>query len=78
MLSYLLGRLAAGELRPPQSQLRAQAGDRVTIKGGPLAAVEAIFKREIKEGQEVEILIQMMGRPTSVRINRTDLAATTT
>jgi transcription antitermination factor NusG len=78
VLNYLLGRLAAGELRPPWSNRGPRAGDRVTIKGGPLAAVEAIFEREIRDGEEVEVLIQMMGRPTSVRIHSTDLTATAT
>jgi transcription antitermination factor NusG len=76
VLSYLQKRLAEGELRPPRSQLGPRAGDRVSIKRGPLAAVDAIFEREIRDGDQVEVLIQMMGRPTSLRINRADLAAT--
>ncbi len=75
VVGYLDRRLADGQLGPPRN-LGPRPGDRVSIRNGPLAAVDAIFEREIRDGDEVQVLIQMMGRPTSLRINRADLATT--
>jgi transcription antitermination factor NusG len=42
----------------------------VIIESGPLAAVDAIFDRELDDSTRVEILVRLMGRNVTVRIDR--------
>ena len=44
-------------------------GEQVVVERGPLAAVDAIFDRELDSPARVQILVQMMGRQLSVQID---------
>jgi transcriptional antiterminator RfaH len=56
-----------------RSKLGFVAGQPVVIERGPLAAVDAIFDRELNASDRVQILVDLMGRQLPVRMDRTDL-----
>ena len=49
-------------------------GDRVVVQYGPLAMVDAIFDRELSAPSRVQILVNLLGRPMQVRVDRAVLA----
>jgi transcription antitermination factor NusG len=53
---------------------RFEQGDTVIIERGALAAVDAIFDRELDSASRVQILVNMMGRSLPVRIDVDDLS----
>jgi transcriptional antiterminator NusG len=71
VLDHLRRRLAEGSLRPFKP--RFKAGDALVIERGPLAAVDAIFDRELDAPGRVQILVQMMSRLIPIRIDEVDV-----
>ncbi len=71
VLDHLRQRLAEGSLRP--NTLRFKAGEALIIERGPLAAVDAIFDRELDASARVQILVHMMGRLIPFRIDSADV-----
>lgn len=50
------------------------SGDQVTIGSGPFRGLEGIFQGYISSGQRCRILLQVVGRLTSVQLDERDLA----
>ena len=50
------------------------SGDQVTIAGGPFRGLDGIFQRYTSSGQRCRILLQVVGRLTSVQLDERDLA----
>lgn len=71
VVRHLQRRIAEMDLQPRGS--RFEPGERVVIERGPLAAVDAIFDRQLDSPARVQILVQMMGRPLPVTIDPRDL-----
>ena len=75
VVEHLRGRL--------QDQVLAQAplhrfrpGQAVAIERGPLAMVDAIFRRHLPASQRVEILVHLLGRPLTVSVDSAILRPT--
>ncbi len=49
--------------------IRFKRGEPVVVERGPMAAVDAIFDRELDSPARVQILVQMMGRELPVQID---------
>jgi transcription antitermination factor NusG len=71
VVAHLRRRLAEGSLRPVVQ--RFKPGQVVTIERGPLAQVDAIFDRELDARSRVQVLVHMMGRSITFRIDPADL-----
>jgi transcription antitermination factor NusG len=67
VVSHLQQRIA--EMTQDFSGFRFKRGEPVMVERGPLAAVDAIFDRELDSPARVQILVQMMGRELPVRID---------
>lgn len=53
-----------------------KAGDGVVISNGPFAGLDGIFKNYMGSRRRCQILLQLVGRMTSIEINENDLALT--
>ena len=58
----------ADEPMPVEEQLRA--GDEVTVNGGPFMGFDAIVLRVLPARRRVQILLDVLGRPTLVEVDR--------
>jgi transcription antitermination factor NusG len=67
VIDHLHRRLAEGTLDLPRSGFTR--GQRVLIERGPLAAVDAIFERELDAPARVRILIRLLGRDIPVEVS---------
>lgn len=67
VIEHLRRRLAEGSLQDSTSAF--VPGQLVHIERGPLAAVDAIFERELDSPARVQILVNLVGRQLSVRID---------
>jgi transcriptional antiterminator RfaH len=72
VIDHLRHRLAEGSLLPGRPAFRQ--GDPVVIQRGPLAMVDAIFDRELSAPDRVQILVNLLGRPMTVRLDPAVLA----
>jgi transcriptional antiterminator RfaH len=59
----------ADEPMPVEERLRA--GDEVTVNGGPFMGFDAIVLRVLPARRRVQILLDVLGRPTLVEVDRT-------
>src|SRR5438128_2379062 len=67
VIEHLERRLREGLLQPPRRGFRP--GEPVVIERGSLAAVDAIFDRELDKPSRVQILVHLLGRPVHVQID---------
>ena len=72
VMEHLRHRLAELKLRVP-GRAHFAPGQPVVIERGPLAAVDAIFDRELDSRSRVQVLVQMMGRRLPVTIDVNDV-----
>ena len=73
VIEHLQGRLRDGALTASR---RFRPGQAVAIERGPLAMVDAIFKRQLPAAQRVEILVHLLGRPLTVTVDSAILRPT--
>lgn len=59
-----------GFIRPA---FRFGANDRVLIRRGPLAGLEAVFDRPLSRSGRVRVLMQLLGQERAVQVDATDL-----
>ncbi len=74
VIDHIRGRLAQrsfGIVRP-----RFMPGQPVLIERGPLAAVDAIFDRELDAPSRVQVLVNLLGRQLQVEVDPAILRAT--
>ena len=62
------GRLGAGA--PNRSRLIEPAGAEIVLSGGAFAGMSANVLRVMPSRQRVEVLLDMLGRPTAVEVDR--------
>jgi transcription antitermination factor NusG len=74
VIDHLNRRLAEGSIRESRSAF--VRGQFVHIEHGPLAAVDAIFDRELDRSDRVQILISLFGRQLPLTIDPKALRAT--
>ena len=72
VMEHLRHRLAELKIRVP-GRAHFAPGQPVVIERGPLAAVDAIFDRELDSRSRVQVLVQMMGRRLPVTIDVNDV-----
>ena len=73
VIEHLRRRLVEGSLHDLRSPF--VSGQLVQIERGPLAAVDAIFERELDSPDRVQILVNLFGRRLSVKIEPEALRA---
>src|SRR5438552_5139488 len=73
IVDHLRSRLAEKSLRPGRPSF--EPGQRVVIQSGPLRMVDAIFEKELDAPSRVQILVNLLGRPLAVEVDRTILRA---
>jgi transcription antitermination factor NusG len=71
VVDHLRRRIA--EMSPDTATSGFKRGEPVVVERGPLAAVDAIFDRELDSPVRVQILVQMMGRRLPVQIDPRNL-----
>lgn len=71
VVRHLKKRIA--EMGDDRTGVRFKRGEQVVIEHGPLAAVDAIFDRQLDSPARVQILVQMMGRELPVKIDPENL-----
>jgi transcription antitermination factor NusG len=67
VIEHIRRRLSDGSIRDSRSAF--VSGQRVHIERGPLAALDAVFERELDSPDRVQILVNLFGRQLSVRID---------
>jgi transcription antitermination factor NusG len=67
VIGHLKTRINEAEARDGSSGFKH--GERVVIENGPLAALDAIFDRDLDASTRVQILVQVMHRTLPVRID---------
>jgi transcription elongation factor/antiterminator RfaH len=72
VVDHIRERLADKSLRAVKP--RFERGETVVVERGALAAVDAIFDRELDSASRVQILVNMMGRSLPVHIDLEDLS----
>jgi transcriptional antiterminator NusG len=73
VVNHLRRRIAGYVTR--RNRVGFEPGETVIVERGPLAAIDAIFERELDANRRVQILIDMMGRQVSVTIDPRSLRA---
>jgi transcription antitermination factor NusG len=71
VIRHLQRRIGSMTLDP--AGVAFKRGEPVVVERGPLAAVDAIFDRELDSPARVQILVQMMGRELPVQIDPRNL-----
>jgi len=75
LVGYIKGRVSQwNEGTHPDRSFKA--GDNVVISNGPFAGLDGIFKKYVSSRMRCQILLQLVGRMTSVEIKENDLALT--
>jgi transcription antitermination factor NusG len=74
VVEHLRRRVLEHAVSPPSPRFRS--GQPVVIERGPLAMVDAIFKRELPASRRVEILVHLLGRPLAVTVDAAILRPT--
>jgi transcription antitermination factor NusG len=67
VVRHLRRRMSEMTTDPTSSAFKS--GEQVVVERGPLAAVDAIFDKELDSPSRVQILVQMMGRQLPVQID---------
>jgi transcription antitermination factor NusG len=67
VIEHIRRRLSEGSIRDSRSAF--VSGQRVDIERGPLAALDAVFERELDTPDRVQILVNLFGRQLPVRID---------
>lgn len=70
LVAYLSGRL---EVMDGDEFLAIKPGERVRVTAGPFRDTEALFDRRLNGKQRVAVLLQIMGRQTSVEVSANEI-----
>ena len=73
LVDYIKGRVSQwNEGTHPDRSFKE--GDSVVISNGPFAGIDGIFKKYVGSRRRCQILLELVGRMTSVEIKENDLA----
>jgi transcription antitermination factor NusG len=73
IVDHIRQRLAERSLTPTRPTF--EKGQSVVIQSGPLRMVDAIFEKNLDASARVEVLVQLLGRPMTVKLDPAILKA---